>query len=310
MFYSMVKYFVLFILSSGLAFADVNVETVSYQFLNVHGADWDGMAQTNEDWEMIRSIHEQIIEQPKILEEFYPQPNMVEYLHPIAIHSYGKLIGEGGIPLDQTSKEIFTKLTTDIAQGKGGYTNETLAALALTNSPWAVGKMRGLLTDNNLQLNEQIFRELAYVTKRFEEVEVTSENIDSDYQISQIDFRLNSKEWKEEIYQIRKASSDYLKKHPKLKTKPIFSKLMKNSHKAAELVKKELKDDNVQKQVQSILINTNLRIEPDKPKKSKMRNRTIANTKTEESSFAWIYLLIGILFFGLAFFVIRKNSNK
>lgn len=294
-----------------MAFAEVTLESVSNQFLNVHGADWEGLALTEEDWEMIRSLHEQIIEQPKVLEELYPEPGMIGYLRPIAIHSYGKLIGEGEIPLDQTSKDLLVTLSSDLSQGKNQYVGETLEALALTNSPWGIKQMRGLVSDHNPKLNEAVFKELANVAQRFENNSQPVDNLDTKYEISTIDYRFNSKEWKEEIYHIRKLSSDYLKKNPKLKAKPYFTKLIKNSHQAAKLVDKELKNetlktDDIQKRVQNLLINTNLGGESDNPNFRKIAQASEQN----ESSHFWLYLIVGIILFSFFFFIIKRKSSK
>lgn len=305
------NFFILFLFLYQIqAFAEVTLEQVTGQFLNVHGTDWDSLAQNEEDWNEIRFWHEQIIENPKTIEEVYPQPGMVEYLVPIAIHSYGKLIGDQYISQNDQSKQIFNKLTQDITQGKNPYIDATLEALNISNSPWSTAKLRSLVSENDAQLNDKIFKNLSDLTSRFGEPNPLQENLDTDYQVSQVDIRFNSHDWKKEVFEIRKLAKTYFDGHPDLKTSKIFAKLSKNSNQAAEIILKRLDANNAEKSIQTVMINTNIgsKAVSSLGSKPKILARKIASKQNEDSLpfYAWFILFFLLGFIALLLYRFKK----
>lgn len=308
------KYILLLILSTNFAFAQVNLQTVAYQFLNIHGANWQDLAKTSDDWLEIRSIHEQIISQPQILEDIFPQPNMVEYLHPIAIHSYGKLIGDGHIPLDDSAKDILNKLKLDINLSSESKSNATIEALRLTNTPWGLEELLTLFQEDDPNRNHQIFKQIGLMMKYDEDSGIKDFAIDTDYKIAKIDFSKDTENWQKQIYKLRKMSSDYLRKNPQYKNKPAFLKLVQNSQKAAKEIEHFIKK---QKKEQSVVFNrkdngeTINKLEVITQSNRKKLTRSVASSANKKAfSGSFISWLIALACIFVMVLVIYKKTRK
>jgi len=314
----MTKIFILIFISFqiSITFASVEVGQVLSQFLNIHGADWSSLAKSQEDWNDIRYWHEKIIENPETISEVYPQPGMIEYLLPNAIHSYGKLIGENHIDLDERSKQILEKLAIDISEGKNTNPLSNLEAIGLTNSPWGVSTLRNLLTESDSNLNQKVFSSISDVLNRFDKQESTLD-LDTEYQNSQIDFSKNPEQWKKEIYEIRKTITKLAKTNPELKANKVFSEISKSSNLAAKVIQANPKAIKKTTYNESSTKQEHIPTSTDKTqtniplnKESKDVARSIASEENNQNRNFYILLALGIIFFIvciLVFKMIRKR---
>lgn len=297
--------FVFFWLLPHLTWAQIDLQTVSNQFLNIHGANWQTMAKSEQDWVQIRALHEQIIEQPAILTEVFPQAGMVDYLYPIAIHSYGKLIGEGSIPLDDNAQKLLFQLASKMPPENKGNSLTIIEAIALTNSPWGVEILTGLIDEANPEFNDAIFKQLAHTMERFDKTSHDSKDLDAKLEFARIDYRQNAKEWDQQIYKIRKKASDYLRAHPKFKQNSSMQRLMKTSQQAAQFLQHRLASENPSLSKDSQAPSDNPPSTKSSPAKTGL---STAKPESKMSAFSW-YIFLGLSLLILGIFILLRKKD-
>lgn len=146
------KFTITLIMLLGLssAHAEVTLAQVAGEFLSIHGANWNAMAQTSDDWSKVRYWHEQIIDDPEIVLTVMSDSGMPAYISTAAIPSYGRLIGEGIITLDAKAISIFDKVSIGINDKSESVRAAILAGISLTNSPWGMEKLRNLVKEDEI----------------------------------------------------------------------------------------------------------------------------------------------------------------
>lgn len=306
--------FIAFILTcSGFSFA-ITLEQVTGELMNVHGASWNSLVSSESEWGELRKIHEKIIDNPEVLDSIYSDQRVVNYIYPNVVHSYGKLIGEGKIVLDDIAKATLLNSLEQMRSKENSVYDSILESIAITNSPWGIKELRKLINDESFD-EALVYKKISETLDRFESKENNKNyDIDSTYKVSKVDYLLKRKEWEDEIFELRKLISKNARKHPHLRQLSASV-----SNKINILIKKyelyDRKNKNSKIHIEKKLLpkkSTHINIKRVVKKKNALKRssyRSIASGSKESSSNTKAYL-IGLLLFLFGCYFAWKFKNR